>query len=76
MLFDGQSSTLFAYLVEKVGIDKVKQLVREAVEGKESREFITRDDVLGKDFLKIEENWLAWVKTLKAPQSQSPRQGN
>lgn len=73
MLFDGQASTLFSYLIEKVGIEKVKQLVKQAQEGKESREFITQPAVLGPDFAKIEENWAAWVKTLKAPQTQ--RQG-
>jgi hypothetical protein len=73
MLFDGQASTLFAYLVDKVGIDKVKELVKQAVEGKESREFVTRQDILGNDFSKIEENWSTWVKALKAPQSQFPR---
>jgi hypothetical protein len=74
MLFDGQASTFFAYMIDKVGIEKVKQLVKYAVEGKESREFILQADVLGPDFSKIEENWAAWVKTLKAP--QTPRQGN
>ena len=73
MLFDGQASTLFSFLIEKVGIEKVKQLVKQAQEGKESREFITQPEVLGSDFTKIEEDWTAWVKTLKAPQTQ--RQG-
>jgi hypothetical protein len=69
MLFDGQASTFFSYLIEKIGIEQVKQLVKQAVEGKESREFITQPDVLGTDFSKIEEDWVNWVKTLKAPQT-------
>ena len=73
MLFDGQASTFFAYLIDKVGLERVKQLVKQAVEGKESREFVTQPDVLGPDFTKIEEGWAGWVKNLKAPQSQ--RQG-
>jgi len=73
MLFDGQASTLFSYLIEKVGIEKVKQLIKQAQEGKESREFITQPEVFGPDFEKIEAEWAAWVKTLKAPQTQ--RQG-
>lgn len=73
MLFDGQASTFFAYLIDKAGIEKVKQLVKQAVEGKESRAFVTQMDVLGPDFSKIEEAWAGWVKNLKAPQSQ--RQG-
>jgi hypothetical protein len=73
MLFDGQASTFFAYLIDKVGIEKVKQMVKQAVEGKESREFLVQPEVLGPDFAKIEEAWAGWVKNLKAPQSQ--RQG-
>jgi hypothetical protein len=66
-LFDAQSSTLFAYLIEKLGIDKVRQLVDKSREGMESREFITRDDVLGSDFVKIDEKWAEYAKTIKAP---------
>jgi hypothetical protein len=74
MLFDGQASMLFSYLLEKIGIEKVKKLIAQAQEGKESREFISQADVLGPDFTKIEEDWAAWVKTLKAP-PQAQRQG-
>jgi hypothetical protein len=73
MLFDSQASTFFFYMIEKLGIDKVKQLVKQAQEGKESREFVIQPDVLGSNFAKIEEDWASWVKTLKAPQTQ--RQG-
>jgi hypothetical protein len=65
MLFDGQSSTLFAYLIEKAGIDKVRELVQYVREGKESRDFITKPEVLGPDFEKIEGDWTAWVKSQK-----------
>ena len=67
MLFDGQASTLFAYMVEKLGVEKVKQLIQHAHEGKESREFISQPDVLGPDFAKLEEDWAGWVKGQKAP---------
>jgi hypothetical protein len=73
MLFDGQASTFFSYLIDKVGIEKVKQLVKQAVEGKESRQFVTQPDVLGSDFSKIEDGWVGWVKNLKDAQPQ--RQG-
>jgi hypothetical protein len=73
MLFDGQASTFFNYLIDKAGIEKVKELVKQAVEGKESRPFVTQQDVLGPDFAKIEDGWTAWVKNLKDPQPQ--RQG-
>lgn len=64
-LFDGQASTFFAYMIEKVGIEKVKELIRQAREGKESREYISKPEVLGPDFEKIEDDWAAWVKSLK-----------
>ncbi len=70
MLFDGQASTLFSFLMEKIGVEKMKLLVKQAVEGKESREFITRPDALGPDFEKIEDDWTAWVKALNAPPTQ------
>jgi hypothetical protein len=64
-LFDGQASTFFAYMIEKAGIEKVKELIRQAREGKESREYISKPEVFGPDFEKIEEDWAAWVKSLK-----------
>jgi hypothetical protein len=68
MLFDGQSATFFAYLAGKAGIEKVRELVKQAREGKESREYVCQPNVLGSDFGKIEEDWVAWVKTQKAPE--------
>jgi hypothetical protein len=65
-LFDGQASTFFSYLIDKAGIEKVKELIRQAREGKESREYISKPEVLGSDFGKIEEEWAAWVKSLKS----------
>jgi len=62
MLFDGQSSSFFLYLLEKLGVDRVKELLAEAQEGKESREYLGKPDVLGTDFAKIEEDWAAWMK--------------
>jgi hypothetical protein len=65
MLFDGQSSTFFTYLIEKAGIGKVRELIQYVREDKESRDFIVKPDVLGPDFEKIEEDWAAWVKSQK-----------
>jgi len=65
MLFDGQASSFFAYILEKLGLDKVRELVKQAQEGKESREYLERPDVLGPDFEKIEDDWTAWVKAQK-----------
>jgi hypothetical protein len=66
MLFDSQSSTFFSYMLEKVGIEKMKELVKEAVNGKESWEYVSKPDVLGTDFEKIESDWVAWVKNQKS----------
>ncbi len=73
MLFDAQAGTFFAFLREKVGIEKVRELIRQAIEGKESREFIMQPDVLGPDFGKIEESWAAWVKAQKPDRPAGPR---
>jgi len=64
-IFDGQSITIFSFLLEKIGVDKVKELIKQAQEGKETREYLSKPDVLGSDFEKIEEAWTAWVKAQK-----------
>ncbi len=66
MLFDSQASTFFSYLVEKIGLEKVKALIQHGREGKESAAFLTAADALGADMTKVEEEWAAWVKTQKA----------
>jgi len=65
MLFDGQASTFFCFILEKIGLEKVRELIKEAREGKESRDYLGRPDVLGPDFQKIETDWAAWVKAQK-----------
>jgi hypothetical protein len=72
MLFDGQSSTFFSYMIERVGIEKVRELIKLVQEGKESREYICKTDVLGTDFEKIEEDWAAWVKAQKSTEPSRP----
>lgn len=66
LLFDGQAATFFAYLSEKVGVAKIKQLIEFSREGKESPAFLTQPDILGSDFSKIEDDWVAWVKAREA----------
>ncbi len=66
MIFDGQSSTFFTFLFEKVGIEKVKELVQAINnEDVEARDFIARPDMLGDDYGNIEEEWIGWVQDLK-----------
>lgn len=74
MIFDGQSSTFFAFLLEKVGIEKVRELIQAVHEGIEGRDFVARPDMLGDDYNTIEEEWMAWVQDLK-PQPKFPRGG-
>jgi hypothetical protein len=64
-IFDGQAITLFSFLLEKIGVDKVKELIKQAQEGKETREYLSKPEVLGSDFEKIEGAWTAWVKAQK-----------
>ncbi|MDM7997193.1 MAG: hypothetical protein QUT30_16095 [Acidobacteriota bacterium] len=72
MLFDGQASTFFCFIFEKIGLEKIRELIKEAREGKESRDYLGRTDVLGTDFQKIETDWAAWVKAQKAEMPVRP----
>jgi hypothetical protein len=77
MIFDGESSTFFAFLLEKVGMDKMKALiasVREDSSGTGARKYVTRPDMLGDDFTKIEEQWIDYVQNLQ-PEPASSRSG-
>jgi hypothetical protein len=69
MLFDIQSGTFFLYLMEKVDIEKVKLLIKEAQDGGEIWESLTEPDLLGSDLEKIEEDWISWVQALDPPRS-------
>jgi len=69
MLFDAQSSTFFAYLIEKLGIEKVKGLVQANKDGQNSHDLVTGKDMLGSDYDTIEPDWMKWIKTLQPPDS-------
>jgi hypothetical protein len=71
MLFDGQASTFFAYLVDKIGLEKVKKLIKEAQGEKSSYEYLTQADVFGTGYTKVENDWTGWVKAQQAPPSGS-----
>jgi len=74
MLFDLQSGTFFQYLLEKVGIEKVKTLVKQAQGGGEIWESVTQPEMLGSDLEKIEENWIGWVQAQDPRMSRGPDQ--
>ena len=69
MIFDGQSSTFFTFLLEKVGIEKVRELIQAVQKGVEGRDFVSKPDMLGDDFGKTEDEWIEFVGNLK-PQSE------
>jgi hypothetical protein len=65
MLFDAQASSFFTYLVEKVGIEKCKALVQASREGKNTRDLVLGQDMLGADVDVIETDWQGWLKKQK-----------
>jgi hypothetical protein len=67
MFFDAQSSTFFAYLIEKLGTEKVKGLVQANKDGKISRDLVTSKEMLGAEFDTIEPDWMKWMKALQTP---------
>jgi hypothetical protein len=74
MIFDGESSTFFAFLLEKIGMEKMKALiasVREDNSGTGARKYVTRPDMLGEDYSKIETQWIDYVQNLKSEPSFS-----
>ena len=73
MLFDTQAFTFLTYMINKVGVEKVKELIQFNSKGNESKQFVQRAEVLGADFEKIESDWAAYVKTLKAQGTQDSR---
>ena len=69
MLFDAQSSTFFAYLIEKLGVVKAKGLVQANKDGKISRDLVIGKEMLGVEFDTIEPDWTKWMKALQPPDS-------
>jgi len=73
MMFDGQAATFFTFLLEKAGIDKLKEVLAAAREGKDALAAIKAIPALGTDLDKVEEEWTNWVKTQKPDPSQEFR---
>lgn len=65
MLFDAESSSFFAYIMEKLGVEKCKAVVQASLENKNVREVILRPDMLGSDFDAVEAGWQSWLKNQK-----------
>ena len=73
MLFDAQAAALFSFLLEKVGPDKLREIVKSSREGKSPRETLSRVDLLGPDLEKAEQDWQTWIKAQKVAMPQGMR---
>lgn len=71
--FDNQAILFFAYLVEKVGLEKTRQLVQLNREGKDLVEALKQLEFLGKPVEEIETDWIEWIMAQKAPMPQTFR---
>jgi hypothetical protein len=63
MLFDAQAATFFCYMIEKAGLDKATDVVRQNVQGKDTLSIV--ETHFGENIEKIEADWQAWVKAQK-----------
>ncbi|RPJ58408.1 MAG: hypothetical protein EHM23_17635 [Acidobacteria bacterium] len=73
MMFDGQAASFFTFLVEKAGIEKIKEVVSTAREKKDATEVLKGIPAVGEDFDKAEEEWTSWLKTQKPDPNQEFR---
>jgi hypothetical protein len=71
--FDNQSALFFTYLIEKLGIDKIRQLVQINREEKNLAQTIVSPEFLGKSFDDIEKDFMGWIKAQKAAPPQMMR---
>ncbi len=67
MLFDAQAATFFNFLIEKAGMDKVRDVVQRNIKGEEALTVV--QGFMGADLDKIEKDWQTWVKNQKAPEN-------
>ena len=65
LLFDGQAISFFDFFLEKFGIEKVRELIKFSSEGNESWDFVSRTDLFGRDFSKVEADWMEWLMKQK-----------
>ena len=70
LLFDGQAISFFDFFMEKFGIEKIRELIKFAGEGNESWDFVARPDLLGRDFSKIEAEWMEYLMIMSIPESK------
>jgi hypothetical protein len=66
MMFDAEASSFFSYLIEKAGVEKVKEIVRQCADTKDSLDVLTQSGAVDKDIEKVEQDWQSWFKDQKA----------
>jgi hypothetical protein len=67
MLFDAQAATFFSYMIEKAGVAKTTDVVRQNVDGKDTLALVEK--CLGSDIEKIEADWQTWLKAVNPADS-------
>ena len=70
-MFDSQAAALFSYLLQKRGIDKVRDLANAGRKGEDLRAILMTPEWLGGDLDKAESEWFAWIRAQKT-ESQGP----
>ena len=73
MTFDSQAASFFNYILQKLGMDKTRDVIRWNREGKLVREVLARQEYLGADPEQIERDWSEWVKSQKPERPGSIR---
>ena len=69
MMFDAQASGFLNYLIEKAGLEKVKDMVRQNRNNTETLEVVM--NLMGSDVDKIEREWSDWIKAQKPANPQT-----
>jgi hypothetical protein len=65
MMFDAQAATFFSHLIDKLGLDRVKEIVRLNLAGEDIQELLELEEYLGSDYESVETEWSEWVKRQK-----------
>lgn len=71
-MFDAQSAALFAYLLETLGVEKIRELIDRSRAGQESDLILGGAEFLGSDFETTERGWLEWIQG-QAGDSRKPQ---
>ncbi len=64
--FDAQAAAFFAFVLQKIGVEKSREVVQWNREGKLTREALIRPGYLGTDLDQVELDWQSWVKEQKS----------